>query len=197
MEIRIDFNDDIRLVINKALELINHIGNHNFEAVLNFFVKNRGTPSDIQVVKDCAIVKREEFKLIQSISMELSIEQSEKYMEVFEIVARMGIGQFSMMLKYVNPEITFNIARDMDIFLKDITAMDHRTRCLNGITNKEVSEVARVSWYMYQAIRRELSWHKKGLDWRKNIRDWNTMMGVNYDNPFPELKDITIERVLK
>jgi hypothetical protein len=52
----------------------------------------------------------------------------------------------------------------------------------SGIYGK-VPEDSKIAWDAHQHLRRELSWHGLGKDWRKEPRDWKKMILVIYDEP--------------
>jgi hypothetical protein len=91
------------------------------------------------------------------------------------------------MFRLINPESSWELLDELEIYLKT-TLADLPCNAYNAMHSIEVAEESQVAWDAYQHIRRELSWHKLGKDWRKDEREWPKMMTVNYDEPMKASK---------
>ena len=129
----------------------------------------------------------------QTYTLTVTLQQAHALAHACEIVARLGMGQFRDALEELPREVTDwdQWHADMDsigAMLKQHMALgvDGWHRHL-GISHTKTSEQAKVSWDLYQVIRRRIAWDKAVADGEVDSldapRNWSRMMGVHYDEP--------------
>ena len=132
------------------------------------------------------------------IKLEMDLERAILLMHACETMARIGMGQFKAMVDLLRPDFNWDQGWDIERFLKERIFPEMSPQGYNGIKCKEVNESTQVAWDAYQHIRREISWFDAGKDFRKDQRDWKTMMTVNFDDPMKASKlagDFKTERL--
>jgi hypothetical protein len=133
------------------------------------------------------------------IKLEMDRERAILLMRACETIARIGMSQFKDMVELLSPDTyTWDKAEEIEKYLKEKLAPELGKNSFHSISNYKVPEECQVAWDAYQAIRREVSWFDIGKDWRTDQRDWNKMMGVNFDEPFKASKidgDFKTERL--
>jgi len=106
-----------------------------------------------------------------------------------ETMARIGMHQLKDLFSILLPRMDYEESDKLEKYIKDYFRLRLSSDVNCGITNPKVPVEFQVCWDAYQHLRRELSWHNVGKDWRKDERDWKTMMSVSYDDPFPVTDD--------
>ena len=194
MNIRMKMNDTTMAA--KAIEIAIDISKGSFKSLTDLFGKKcmleylpKGPKTDITHTLE------ELYPEFVNPEYSIPISEKDQYLliRVFEMIARIGMGQFTTMIEFISPLITYEDKREYERRLKSDLLDIHAEYCW-AITNSNVSQISKFSWYLYQLIRRELSWYIVGKDWRKDPRDWGTMMTVNFDDPYPDFKTVTITR---
>ena len=115
------------------------------------------------------------------ITLKMSRDRAIRLSRACEILARLGMQQFGELLDLFGV-IDYDKGIEIDHYLKEKIG-ELRPSEYNGIKSTQVCEEAKIAWDAYQHLRREISWSDKGLDWRKDKRDWHDMNGVCYDEP--------------
>lgn len=195
MNIKININNDDAKKAAQAIELAIDISKGSYMSLANFFGKTdllgflpKGpkteTTHELEELYPCFVIPKD--------PIPLSEQEQYLLMRVFEMVARIGIGQFTTMIEFISPLIVHEDKIKYEQQLKH--CLLNIKENYMSITNSQVSQVSQFSWYLYQLIRREVSWYIVGKDWRKDRREWATMITVNFDDPFPDLKTVIIER---
>lgn len=133
-------------------------------------------------------VKKIEEKKDYKITLEMNREQAIHLMRACETMARIGMGQFMVMVDLLVPLRDYDDAKEIERYLKSKIFPEMSLQGYHGIRQDQVNESCQVAWDAYQHLRREVSWLDDGKDWRTEARDWKTMMGVNYDNPMKSSK---------
>jgi hypothetical protein len=119
---------------------------------------------------------------MKKLTLTMTLEQAQVLQRSLEVIARIGMLQFKDMFELINPNITWDESTDLENLIKHyLTELGHDH--YYSIQYQNVAEESQVAWDAYQHIRRELSWHKLGKDWRKDPRDLKEMRTVNYDEP--------------
>ena len=206
MEIKLTIDKKYIKIVQKSLNFIIAIREFDFDTIVNFFKPDKiNRTAAINVLCDLTGYDSQIESFIptlKSIRRKLSMDPimdmrtTMVLMRDFELVARAGIGQFKSMIELLSPGIQQNELVAFEYMLKEFL-FNLKDGFYLEITNSKVYACSKVSWYLYQLLRREYSWYAISKDWRTDQRDWNKMMGVSYDDPFPELKGITIERIEK
>ena len=133
------------------------------------------------------------------IKLEMDRERAILLMRACEIIARIGMSQFKDMVELFSPEdYTWDKALEIELYLKEKLTPELTRNAFNSISSLKVPEACQVAWDAYQHIRREIAWFDSGKDFRKDQRDWNKQMGVNFDEPFKASKlegDFKTERI--
>lgn len=110
-------------------------------------------------------------------------QQAQTLQTACEVLARLGIGQFRDALDHL-PTGEFRPSDwhdDMDAIGEILSK--HTPSHVDG---DRTSAVAKDAWDLYQVIRHRLSWDaaiERGDIQPGQPRDWQKMMGVNYDTP--------------
>jgi hypothetical protein len=196
MNIRMNITNSDAIMAAKAIEIAIDISKGSFTSLADLFEKKclleylpKGPKTDITHTLE------ELYPEFVNPKDSIPISEKEQYllMRVFEMIARIGLGQFITMIEFISPLISYEDKREYERRLKN-DLINLREESYWAITNSKVSQIPKFSWYLYQLIRRELSWYIVGKDWRKDPRDWGTMMTVNFDDPYPDFKTVTIIR---
>lgn len=109
-----------------------------------------------------------------------------------EVLARLGIGQFSDALDWLPTKPDYDRWHDDQIEISRILKR-HMIDGIDGYSSNfsvhspKVSESVRIAWDLYQVVRHRLSWDRAIADgYVASLdapRNWNKMLGVCYDNP--------------
>jgi hypothetical protein len=132
------------------------------------------------------------------IKLEMSRERALLLSKACEVIARIGMCQFKDMVELLINDYDYKFADEIENYLKTKIKPELSRHAYNSILSNKVPEEYQVAWELYQTIRREIAWFDKGMDWRSDQRDWNSMMGIKYDDPMKitKLKDsFSIERI--
>lgn len=129
--------------------------------------------------------------------MKYTIELSKKQMAIIssacELYARLGIGQWREIEKFLPLEKVIDyesfhdcmdsIGRELSKFM--ISNVDGYRSNL-GISNRMVNDSCRDAWDIHAVLRNRLAWDRalaKGVVKEGEPRKWPEMMGVDYDEP--------------
>ena len=118
-------------------------------------------------------------------------------MQACETLARLGMSQFKELAELMSPMISWDEKTEIERYLKEKLTPDLSQGAFNSMHSQRVPEQCQVAWDAYQHLRREVSWHGAGKDWRTDQRDWKAMTGVHYDEPFKASKlegDFKVEK---
>ena len=128
---------------------------------------------------------------MEKYKIELTKKQAETVMVACEVLARLGIGQFRDALEHLPLERLPIWSEDLQSIGKTISRYTKHNVdgwCTHlSIGNYDTRDEARTAWDIYQVIRHKLSWLRAVADGivesETSPRDWQKMMGVNYDEP--------------
>jgi len=109
----------------------------------------------------------------------------ENICKALEMVARLHLGQINIVEETLRMHTILSDRVDYEIPDRIFCALrmmyfGFERGASYGIHSDKVSDDARVAWDMMTVFRHRISWDKAG---NPSTRDWNTMMGVNYDEP--------------
>lgn len=119
-------------------------------------------------------------------TLTMTEEQTCNVMHALEGYARACIGQFDQLLQDCQQRYTEDgaLRQAAERFVKRTIFPELQDNESYGIAAERLPLSARVAYDAYQYLRREVSWHRQGKDWRKDVRDWKTQNGRSYDSPF-------------
>jgi hypothetical protein len=113
----------------------------------------------------------------------LDEKQAELLVQALDLATRLHLGQTNIVGEYLQG----CSPRSADPEIVDATLERLRRECFGfsrsesfGITSEKISDDARAMWDIHQVLRHRLSWDRAG---NPETRDWDTMMGVNFDEP--------------
>ena len=117
------------------------------------------------------------------IKLEMSRERALLLSKACEIIARIGMCQFKDMVELLIQDYNYDFANEIEKYLKQKLRPELSYNSYHSMSNDVVPEECKVAWECYQNLRREIAWFDKGMDWRKDQRNWNNMVSVNFDEP--------------
>lgn len=134
-------------------------------------------------------------------AIELTTQQMHAISLACEMLARLGIGQARIVLDNCLP-LKEHHAIDWEEYHSDLDRIEkmlHKYLCAGGIRRQR--DVSKRAWDVYQTIRHRMSWDyavSKGVvESLESRRDWNKMMGVNYDEPMNTMGEPLLKIVSK
>ena len=117
--------------------------------------------------------------------IEVSEDQLAMLITATELLARMGMAQFTDVADYAPGAHSDRKTPEAHINLK--VALRHAEEVAKqglsgspGIAHDDVPMTSKRAWDMYQVLRHRLSWDRAG---NPSERDWKTMSGVSFDDP--------------
>jgi hypothetical protein len=120
------------------------------------------------------------------IKLSMDRDRAIMLMHACECMARIGMQQFKSLVELLSPDMSYEDGLEIEKYLKEKLSKLPMNG-YNAVRSVKVPTECQVAWDAYQWLRREISWQDRGMDWRKDKREWNgpdSMMGVNYDEPF-------------
>lgn len=122
----------------------------------------------------------------------LTEQQASIIRDALEIYSRIGMGQIGTGVTS-HPDIekriwetsgvcSFDLSNVIDTTVKSYIYPEFRSSINSyyGIFSEAIGDSNRIAWDIQQVIRHRLSWDKVG---NPPQREWNTMMGVSFDEP--------------
>ena len=130
---------------------------------------------------------------MKTYQLSLTKEQICVVMKAMEVFARLGIGQFHDAMESL-PIDSERSNKWHEALLSIGEILERHTTCsVNGWTSSlsigsdKTHRNAKIAWEVYQVIRHRLAWEqaveRKFTPSLDGPRDWQTMMGCQYDSP--------------
>ncbi len=120
--------------------------------------------------------------------MKFTLELSEKQMTIMlsalDLYSRVHLGQYTDLPNNNRESQSWPTRIEDANVIKKILFPDLPPNGYYGIHSDEISDNARISWDLQQVIRYNFHWRRSGKDPENDIRDWHTMMMVQYDAPY-------------
>lgn len=114
---------------------------------------------------------------------DLDEKQAELLVQALDLATRLHLGQTNIVGEYLQGCATRNVDHEVVDAALGRLRQEFFGFTRNesfGILSEKISDDARVMWDMHQVLRHRLSWDRAG---NPPTRDWNSMMGVNFDEP--------------
>ena len=120
--------------------------------------------------------------------MTWNITLSDKQMSVvcraLENYSRLMMGQIDNALEDFT-DLSWSERKSIHDFARKIIFAElGSSNAYYSISSEKIGDNAQISWDILQVLRQAVSWHRVGKKLGEDEREWSTMMGVNFDDPF-------------
>lgn len=122
-------------------------------------------------------------KTKSKVRLDLTVEQARIIEDALEIYSRCLLGQFWSIPETLYPTASYDDRQLVDKACRAVLTPELSHGCYYGIFSSSIPDSARVAYGIHRTLRYCRSWADAGKDPAVSKRDWNNMLGVNYDEP--------------